>query len=167
MNADQFYASLTNSALGQFMATSTFAFPLFETFHFIGLCALMGALLVVDLRLLGFMRDVSPKIVLQFLPIAIGGFVINLVTGAGFFAFNPEGYGTNWMFWLKMGLVGLAGLNALYFTVVEEKRVLAAADGAQFDLQTRVAAGLSLILWVGVIVTGRLLPVTQGLAGTG
>jgi uncharacterized membrane protein len=167
MNAVEFYAWVSNSALGQFMVNSAVAFPLSETFHFIGLCALMGALLVVDLRLLGLMSDVPPKLVLQFLPIAIGGFLINLITGVCFFAANPEGYSTNWMFWLKMGLVGLAGVNALYFTVVEEKRVLATPDGAQFDLQTRTTAALSLILWTGVIVAGRLLPVTQGAVGTG
>lgn len=164
---DQFYAWVSNSALAKFMVGSAVAFPLCETFHFIGLCLLLGALLVVDLRLLGLMKEVSPKLVLRYVPIAIVGFVINLLTGVCFFAFNPVGYGGNWMFWVKMGLIALAGVNALYFTLVEERRVVATPEGAPFDLQTRTIAVLSLVLWMAVIVAGRLLPVTQGFQGTG
>jgi hypothetical protein len=53
----------------------------------------------------------------------------------------------------------------LFFTFVEQPRVLNTPDGQSFDTATRISAVLSLTLWVAVIVAGRLLPVTQGAIG--
>ncbi|HWA21036.1 MAG TPA: DUF6644 family protein [Caulobacterales bacterium] len=167
MTAAQFYAWVLGTPLSHFMVGDAWAFTISETLHFIGLCILLGAMLIVDLRLLGLMKSTPVDVALNFLPVAIFGFTINFLTGITFFFSNPEGYATNWMFWLKMSLIILAGLNALYFTLFEQPRVLRTPEGQSFDAQTRVAAALSLLIWVAVIVAGRLLPVTQGEAGTG
>lgn len=167
MTVQELYLAIQGTPLGQFMLASTSAFTVCETLHFIGLCILLGALMVVDLRLLGVMKSTPASIALKFVPVAVFGFMINLLTGLCFISFNPEGYFTNWMFWTKMGLVSLAGLNAIYFTFVEQPRVLRTPQGETFDAGTRITAALSLALWVAVIVAGRLLPVTQGAAGSG
>ena len=163
----QFYDWVVATPLGRFMAESPLAFSICETIHFIGLCILLGAMMIVDLRLLGVMKKTPVSVALQFLPWAIVGFALNLLTGICFYAFNPRSYTENWMFLLKMSLVILAGLNALYFTFFEQPRVLRTPNGESFDTQTKVAAALSLALWVAVIVAGRLLPVTQGEFGSG
>lgn len=162
-----YYDWITSTPLGKFMTDSPMAFSLCETLHFIGLCLLLGAMLIVDLRLLGMMKQTPVRVALQFLPIAIVGFAINLLTGICFYSFNPRSYSENWMFGLKMALIVLAGLNALYFTFFEQNRVLRTPEGEKFDVQTRIAATLSLVLWVAVIIAGRLLPVTQGEFGSG
>src|SRR5580698_4608213 len=99
--------------LGETVRESTWLFAAGETLHFIGLSMLVGALLVVDLRLLGFMRAVPIRSALAFLPFAIVGFLINLATGIAFFTNDPFMYWPNPAFRLKMFLILVAGLNAL------------------------------------------------------
>lgn len=158
MISDSMYHAIKFSWLGVFMRGEKWAFATGEALHFIGLSLLLGSMLIVDLRLLGFLKAIPYRTAFKFLPIALFGFAINVVTGAMFIATEPRNYGTNPDFWVKMGLVALAGLNALWFTLVEHRRVKHLADDAPTDVPTRVAAFLSLAIWFGVILAGRLLP---------
>ena len=167
MTDQDIYSWIQSTSLSQYLQQDQYAFSVCETIHFFGLCLLLGAILVIDLRLLGLMKRTPVQAVMKFVPIAIVGFGLNLLTGLCFLAYNPEGYATNWMFWLKMGLVLLAGLNMLFFTLVEQPRILQTPAGEQFTAITRFCAVLSLTLWIAVIIAGRLLPVTQGAAGKG
>jgi uncharacterized membrane protein len=161
----QIYYWIASTPLSQYMKQDQNVFSVCQTIHFFGLCLLLGAILVIDLRLLGLMKRTPVEAVLKFVPIAILGFVLNLLTGICFLAYNPQLYATNWMFWVKMSAVVLAGLNMLFFSFVEQPRVLKTPAGQPFDAATRVCAILSLTLWIAVIVAGRLLPVTQGAIG--
>ena len=148
--------------LGAAVRESRWMFATGETLHFFGLCLLVGGLLIVDLRLLGFVSRVPMRAALAFLPFAIVGFLINLATGIEFFVTDPFMYWPNPAFKLKMFLILLAGLNALLFTVMEHRRVLVLADGESAGPFTKVSAGLSLTLWLAVILLGRLLPAFEG-----
>jgi len=148
--------------LGLAVRQSRWLFAAGETFHFIGLCLLVGAMLVIDLRLLGFIRRIPIRAALAFLPFAIIGFLINLATGIEFFVSDPLMYWPNPAFKLKMFLILLAGLNALIFTVMEHRRVLVLGDEENTGTFTKVTAGLSLSLWLAVILLGRLLPAFEG-----
>jgi len=147
---------------GQMMHQITWLFSVLETVHFVGLCLLMGAMLVVDLRLLGLMRQVPLKAALSLLPLAVFGFALNLISGVGFFFSNPLSYWPNPAFKLKMALVLLAGLNALYFELVEHRPILAGDSHADLHRATKVSAALSLALWLLVIFWGRALPTFEG-----
>jgi hypothetical protein len=148
--------------LGETVRESTWLFAAGETLHFIGLSMLFGALLIVDLRLLGFMRTVPMRAALAFLPFAIVGFVINLLTGIEFFVNDPFMYWPNPAFRLKMFLILMAGLNALAFTVMEHRHVLVLKDGESTSLFTKVTSALSLTLWLTIMLLGRLLPSFEG-----
>src|SRR5579863_9194751 len=141
--------------LGAAVRESRWMFAAGETLHFIGLCLLVGGLLVIDLRLLGYIRRIPMRAALAFLPFAIVGFLINLATGIEFFVTDPFMYWPNPAFKLKMFLILLAGLNALVFTVMEHRRVLVLADDESAGPFTKVTAGLSLTLWLAVILLGR------------
>ena len=147
---------------GQMMHQVTWLFGVFETVHFIGLCFLMGAMLVVDLRLLGLMRQVPIRSVLPLLTVAVAGFACNLISGVGFFFSNPLSYWPNPAFKLKMALVVLAGLNALYFWLAERQPILAADRHGDTGLNIKISAGLSLALWLLVIFWGRAIPTFEG-----
>ena len=161
------YSWITSTSLSRYMVQNQYAFSTCETIHFFGLCLLLGAMIVIDLRLLGMMKSTPVGAMLKFVPVAVVGFALNLLTGLCFIFYNPAGYATNWMFWLKMGLILLAGVNMLFFALVEQPRVLKTPAGEPFDAATRLSAFLSLTLWVAVIIAGRLLPVFQGAAGKG
>ena len=67
------------------------------------------------------------------------------------------------LFALALILVAVAGLNALFFTLVEDKKLHAyAAEGKTPDLGMKISAFASLTIWVLVIVAGRLIVAFQG-----
>jgi hypothetical protein len=134
-------------------------FPASETVHFIGLTLLFGALMVVDLRLIGVIT-LPIRAALKFTHLAMAGFALNVISGIGCFASNPVNYYENPSFRWKMLLILLAGLNLAWFELVERRKVLSLPEGAATPLDTRVVAGISLLLWTGVIILGRFLPVT-------
>ena len=153
-----FLKPLHDSAISEAIRFSAWIFPTLETLHFIGLCLLVGALLVVDLRLMGVLQAGPVKSVLRLTHLAIAGFAINLLSGIGFFVSNPENYAQNPLFWAKMFLVLVAGLNVAWFEWAERQPLVALPEGMAIPSSTRLIAGLSLALWTGVIILGRFLP---------
>lgn len=140
-------------------------FPVCESLHFVGLSLLMGAMLVIDLRILGLFRQMSYEAALKLIPVAILGFVINLATGICFIAANPFLYLTNPAFYLKLTLIALGGLNALWFTFAEHRLIAGLPNDAAAPPLARVMAAGSLLMWTGVLLAGRLLPTFAPVAG--
>jgi len=153
---------IRDTSLGATVRQSRWIFAAGETLHFIGLSLLVGGILIVDLRLLGFLRRIPIRAALAFLPFVIAGFLINLATGIVFFSADPMMYWPNPAFKLKMALILLAGLNALVFTVMAQRRVLGLGLDDDTGRIAKVTAGLSLGLWLGVLLLGRLLPAFEG-----
>ncbi len=133
------------------------AFPAAEILHFTGLCLLLGALIVIDLRLLGFARGLPARAISDLLPLAWIGFSINLVTGFLFFVAAPFFYYPNGPLRIKLVLILLAGANALWFQRALRDEVNQLEAGAEASAQVKVSAGASLALWAGVIFFGRLI----------
>ena len=154
-------------SLVRFMSIA-WAWPLCETFHFIGLCLLVGIVGMFDLRVLGMAKGVPLAALKRLLPLGVFGFVLCLITGSLFVG----GIGANLVgdngfdvimrdIWLQLKLlfIFLAGLNLLAFYLTGMARAvdtLGPADDA--PLLAKAIAGTSLFLWVGVIVFGRLIP---------
>ena len=147
--------ALARSA-GALMTDHRFMWATCETLHFIGLSLLMGVVSLVDLRVLGVMKGVSFASLHRLLPWAALGFGVNVVTGMMFFAGIPGQYIHNQSFYWKIALVMLAGLNALYFTVMEEPWALGPKEDA--PLTAKIAAGSAMLLWIGIMYCGSMLP---------
>jgi uncharacterized membrane protein len=142
--------------LSLFVTGTKWMWPVCETLHFIGLSLLMGIVLLVDLRMLGFMKSVSFPVLHRLLPWGILGFGINVMTGLLFFIGQPDQYIKSIPFQWKMALVLVAGANALYFTMFDEVWVLESGDDA--PMQARVAAASAVLLWVAIMWCGNMLP---------
>ncbi len=147
--------------LGNVMRTVQWIYPAAQVVHFIGLCFLIGAILLVDLRLWGFFRWMPVRPVLALLPVALAGFFINAVTGLAFFTSDPYRFWYDVAFRYKMLAIAVAGANALFFTVAEQRKVLSLAAAYPPNGVTKFCAGLSILTWFAVILFGRLLPVYQ------
>jgi hypothetical protein len=148
--------------LGDYTRHNSWVYTLGLVIHFIGLCLLLGGMLVIDLRILGIAKRVPIGAVLALLPVAITGFVLNLLTGIMFFCFDSFGFWGNPAFKVKMVLVLLAGLNALWFTFAEHRRLAATLSGFNTSVLTKFSAAASLFLWFSVILFGRLIVAFQG-----
>lgn len=133
-------------------------FPAAESIHFIGICLLFGALIYVDLRLMGFYKRIPVRSVLSFLPFALLGFALCLASGWVFFTSNPSLYYTNTAFLVKISLILLGGLNALVFTIWEHPKVVSIGPGEDVPSAARFFGAVSLLLWLAVLLTGRWLP---------
>lgn len=153
---------IKETALGVTVRKSRWLFAAGETLHFIGLSMLVGGILIVDLRLLGFLRRISVRAALDFLPFVIIGFVVNLATGILFFAADPFMYWPNPAFRLKLIVILLAGLNALVFTLFAHRRALGLGDDESTGAFMKLTACLSLGFWLVVLLLGRLLPAFEG-----
>ncbi|HYV62855.1 MAG TPA: hypothetical protein VE958_09280 [Bryobacteraceae bacterium] len=143
--------------IGDAMVNLKWGWPASETVHFIGLCLLFGVVLLVDLRMLGFMKGIPYSTLHRLLPWGVLGFGVNVVTGILFFiGAPPDFYVDNPVFIWKLALILVAGANALYFTVVEQAWTLEAGETP--PVAAKVAAASGILLWVGVIFCGQMLP---------
>lgn len=136
----------------------SWTWPLLEILHFTGMCLLLGAILIMDLRLLGFQKLVTAEAVHQLVPYALIGFAINLVTGIMFLFGDPYRYAVNWSFQVKMALVVLAGLNALLYKFKVEPMITHSGPGGDYPFLAKAVGLASIALWLGVLSFGRLIP---------
>ncbi len=146
-------AWMADSPVGDWVNSSAYIWPTLECIHFASLCVLMGSLLVVDLRLVGFYRERCTPMVPLMIRLALGAFVTNFLTGLLFIAGNTFKYVDNPAFEIKLLLIMAAGINALVYRVYLHRLM---------DTETvtplSVAVGyLSLLLWAGVIACGRMI----------
>jgi len=158
-------AWLEHTWLGQVTRNVAWVFPTFETLHFIGLCILMGAMLIVDLRLLGWFRDIKPANTLKFSHIAAFGLAINVISGIGFFTADPFNYWSNPAFQIKVLLLIFAFANIAWFELGARRRILALPEQGDTDIGTKIIGGVSLTLWFTILLLGRLLPSWEGAGG--
>ena len=142
--------------VGTFVTETPWVWPTCETLHFVGLTLLLGVVVLVDLRVLGIVKGVSFASLHRLLPWAAFGFGLNTITGLLFFVGIPGQYTQNKAFYWKVALVLIAGVNALYFTLLKEPWELGPGEDASFT--AKFAAASAMVLWVGVMYCGSMLP---------
>ena len=143
-------------SVGALMTDHQFMWATCETLHFIGLSLLLGVVFLVDLRVLGVVKGVAFASLHRLLPWAALGFGVNVVTGMMFFVGIPGQYIHNKSFYWKIALVMIAGVNAVYFTVLEEPWALGPKQDA--PMRIKIAAISAMVLWVGILYCGSMLP---------
>ena len=148
---------IKQTSIGEFVRNSTWAFPTLQSLHFIGMTLLFGVVGAIDLRVLGVARALPIRPLHRFLPLAFGGFAINLITGIMFFCHDPYVYAFNTSFRLKMLAILLAGLNALWFRLGVFLDVDGWGPHIEASRLAKVISALSLLLWIGVITAGRFI----------
>jgi uncharacterized membrane protein SirB2 len=138
---------------------STLLFPVIEGVHLLGIALSVGMLCWFDLRLLGLVMKGEPvsKVWTRVMPTAITGFVLMFITGALLFWAEAATAYHSVHFWIKMGLIVLAGLNAGYFELTTHTHVAEWDTAAVLPIQARMAGLFSLLLWTAVIITGRTM----------
>jgi uncharacterized membrane protein len=147
--------------IGEAMVNLKWGWPASETIHFVGLILLFGVVLLIDLRMLGFLKGISFAALHRLLPWGVLGFGVNVLTGMLFFVGAPPNfYVTNPVFFWKLALILVAGANAMYFTVFDQAWAVEA--GGTPPMAAKVAAGFGILLWVGVIFCGQMLPFIGG-----
>jgi len=126
--------------------------------HFVGLVLIVGTVGVLDLRIMGFLKQLPLLPLHRFIPWAMAGLGINIITGLLAFIGTPDRYVTSSAFWLKMLSLLLLGVNAVafYLTGISE-RVRHLESGEDAPMPAKLIAGSALLLWLAVIVFGRYI----------
>jgi hypothetical protein len=150
--------AIEGSAINNWVLASFWLWPLMEILHFVGLTLLLGAMLIIDLRLAGFLRQMNILTTHRLLPWAAIGFSINLITGLLFLMGDPARYAVNIGFQIKMVLVLIAGLNALWFVLKVNPLMSTWDPYGDTPAVAKLIAYLSLTAWFGVLLLGRLIP---------
>jgi uncharacterized protein DUF6644 len=136
---------------------TNWGWPIVESIHFVGLTLLFGCIAAWDLRLVGLAKHVPIGAFHRLIPFAILGFTINAGSGSFFLMTEPDQYVYNPAFQLKMLCVILAGANVVLFYLTMFRRVNRLGAGDQGPLLVRLNGAVSLVLWMTVIICGRMI----------
>lgn len=136
---------------------STLLFPLIEGTHVLAIALSVGIIVLLDVRLLGWgLRGTPVSDVFEKLrPAALFGFGIMFLTGILLFWSEPVLCVSKISFLVKLGLLALAGLNALIFDRIVYPSVSGWNTAELIPTRAQFAGGTSLALWLAVIFCGR------------
>ena len=138
---------------------SIYGYPIVESIHVWALCVFVGLAVVLDLRLTGLAFRTVPvsDIVRRILPWTVTGFVVMMISGVLLFYAIPVRSYQNIFFRVKLLLLVLAGINVWIF----HSRILRTMPQWDRDPlpppRARLAGVASLVLWITIIVCGRLI----------
>lgn len=150
---------LDGTSLADVMRESTWLFPAIESFHIWGSVLLVATTSVLCLRLLGWgwREQLVSGLARQLLPWAWVGFGIQVLSG--FLLFSSEAVKAyhSTIFWTKMGLIVLAGVNALVFHYVPYRHIKSWDNAPVGPLAAKLSGAFSIVLWFTIIALGRYL----------
>jgi hypothetical protein len=137
---------------------SFFAFWFILSFHAIGMGLLVGASLVIDLRILGVARELPLGPLKGLYKVIWTGFVIQVISGLLLLIAYPTKAFTNLDFYLKLALVACAVLvmKKLYARIFSNSSL----SDSDMMVKGKALAVWSLVLWGGVVTSGRMLAYT-------
>jgi hypothetical protein len=159
MYLTRFLQWLDATQFSLWMRGSIWAEPIVETIHVLTLTLFLGFAVLLDLRLLGVCmrkRRVS-EVIGQFNPYLVGGFAVMIISGVLLFSGDPLSFYSTTFFKVKMILLVFAGLNVLIFNATIGRKVAEWDLAAKTPQAAKIAAVVSLVLWVAIVAAGRAI----------
>jgi len=153
-------AWLESSALGHAMRNSgVWTYGLVNLGHILGISSFFGAVLVLDLRLLGVWRTVPlPSIAGPTVPVATAGFVVAFLTGVALLATKATEYADNPFLFIKLPAIAAGMLNVAVVTSRPAWKAMGRREPAASERRTlAVCGGVSLVAWLTAIGAGRMI----------
>ncbi len=146
-------AALAASDFATALRMSRWLYASVNTAHVLGIALLVGAILPLDLRLLGLWRGVPRDALVRVLvPVAATGLALALTAGALLFATRAPEYAALTVFRVKLALVALGAGAALALHLRHGPRLQHASRATLAR-----AAALSMTCWLGALVAGRMI----------
>jgi len=148
-----FFQWVESTRLHELISGSSWAFAVIESVHLLALSVIGGAVLLLDLRFLGFGlgRQSIREVAKEAQPWLVSSLLVMLVTGVALFVSEPTKCYYSTPFWFKMSSLALA----MTFTFTVRRKVAMADETRVRPLTFRLVALVSLMLWFGVGAGGR------------
>ena len=158
----QLLERLQASPLAVFIHKTPWAFTTIEVVHVFAVSMVIGTIAIVDLRLLGFASSKRPfsELSRRLLPFTWAAFVLAVIAGSILFISRATDYVANTVFWIKMALIVLAGINMMIFEFITARGVQQWNLSPTPPAPARLAGGISIACWVLVVFFGRLIAFT-------
>jgi hypothetical protein len=156
----EFMAWLQNSALGHAMRESgVWTYAIVNLTHILGIATLFGAVLVLDLRLLGAWKHITVAAIAEpAVPIAATGFFLAAISGVCLLATKATEYVGNPFLYIKFPAIGLGVLNVLILNLLPGWKERKTRDlSPREQSQLAVVGGVSLFCWLTAITAGRMI----------
>jgi uncharacterized protein DUF6644 len=152
--------ALENSGLADLVRSSGQLYAVLQIGHLLAMAALVGAGLVLDLRLIGLTRTAPAELLRLTDPLlAIAGSVA-LVTGLAMFSSEATTMAANPAFRVKIVLLGLLFGNALGFQFGARRSLPLWADAATPPPGAKLAGAVAILGWIGTVAAARLIAFT-------
>lgn len=148
----EWLSALEATAVAAALRDSVWAYPLVNAAHLFGVALLVGAIVPLDLRLLGFWPSVPVSGLGRVLRgVAATGLFVALLAGGLLFATRASEYAASPYFLAKMGVVCLGGVNAMVASRTSPEYLAGAGRRGV------LVALVSMICWITALVLGRLV----------
>jgi hypothetical protein len=156
--AADLFTRLEASPFARVVRESTWLYPILETVHIWGFVVLVGSVAMFDLRVLGLSRRLAvDDLGRHLLPWSVGALLVIVPSGLTMFVSDAGTLASNRALAVKLSLIFLAACNAVVFHLGPYRSVAQWRTGASAPPQAKAQAILSLLLWLSVIVCGRLI----------
>jgi hypothetical protein len=150
-------SALEQSAFIQWTMSDLYCVQLLLSAHSVGMAIVVGVILVLSIRVLGFPRDMPVSIFRRALILAWWGFALNAASGLWLFATNGQQLLVLWTFQVKMALILAGGISVWLLWRVARRHP---EKGYAFAGREKVAASLTMLFWLGAITAGRYIAYT-------
>lgn len=145
---------LAATPVARLLITSSTTYLLVNAAHILSVGLLFGAILALDLRLIGFAKSLPLPLVAPYLSRLAGfGLALAMATGLCLFSVRPVEYATNPAFLWKLALIGIGFANIL--AVHRSTGWAMVLDGGSSTAALRISAALSIAIWIAAVVAGR------------
>jgi hypothetical protein len=143
-------------ALSTWVRESNYGYYIMLNGHAIGMALVVGVVLMLDLRVLGFASELPLSLFDRLLTVGWVGFALNFASGFVLFAAQGPRYLANLPFLIKIVLIVLGG-----FAMWALGRMLRTSEPKlALPSSGRTFAAFSILFWVGAIAAGRLIAYT-------
>ena len=150
--------ALESLPLAVAMRHDLWLYPTVEIAHIAGFVVLVGSIVVLDLRLLGFSRSIAvSQLIRHVVPWSAGALLVIVPTGLLMFVAHASDFLTNPAFQIKLALILTALVNAGLFHTRAHRSIAAWDREVSVPVFARVHGAASLAIWFGVLACGRLL----------
>lgn len=152
---------LESSALAGFLrGLGIWTYGLLNLAHILGIASLFGAVLLLDLRMLGLWQSVPARqLIRPTVPVAAIGFMLAATTGFMMLTFNASEYAGNPFLYIKLPVIVVGLINVAIIQRLGAWKRAAAGEPAETGDRKVLAfsGGLSLVIWTTVITCGRMI----------
>jgi hypothetical protein len=153
----EFLSTLQHSAFSQWTLESTYCVQLLLCAHSVGMAIVVGVVLILSTRVLGFPRSMPVSIFHRALRLAWWGFALNAASGVWLFITNGPKLLALWTFQWKMLLIVAGGLSVWLMWRIARHHP---EKGFDFARREKLMASLSALFWLGAITAGRYIAYT-------